>query len=445
MEVCTMTPTSKKAEFSESSTEGANCADKQIKSKNNFQSPLIKNVHIYDSPVSRKGNILHQSSSYFKFLPRHSTPPSQLNNLPALNPFEKALTDSLHMPVFSPSVFTNVVSPTQDGQQFCWTIEDISILKPASIEQSAEHVDHVESDPEVESRAQEAIHRFFQCHPVVPSPWGEPVPKVYPSRCFEEDENKLKEEHFKFDEESKRKNNICLAKVNVSSQTVLSLPPVLPREVEEVLKPFFSTGEGESRGVASLPTKVSFRANKNRWIAGTIDDASYRTGLAEKSYETEEADDSFMNTSTLRRKLLFHEDMNASPYLSSVQSGLLRHSPYSQMMLFPSTPIVRHRSYDTNHEISPPQFSPIVKNDCQLRRNKSSTRLDFSMNMSIDSSPTELSSVERPQQEYEEKALVPFCASLSSNPVTSDTGYSTASFSQDTLSENNLVPLKLLS
>nr|CAD7206837.1 unnamed protein product [Timema douglasi] len=114
-------------------------------------------------------------------------------------------------------------------------------------------------------------------------------------------------------------------------------------------------------------------------------------------------------------------------------------------MLFPSTPIVRHRSYDTNHEISPPQFSPIVKNDCQLRRNKSSTRLDFSMNMSIDSSPTELSSVERPQQEDEGKALVPYCASLSSNPVTSDTGYSTASFSQDTLSENNLVPLKLIS
>nr|CAD7449843.1 unnamed protein product [Timema bartmani] len=400
-----MTPTSKKVESSESSTKGANCADKQIKSKNNFQSPLIKDVHIYDdSPVSRKGNILHQSSSYFKFLPRHSTPPSQFKNLPALNPFEKALTDSLHMPVFSPSVFTNVVSPTKDGQQFGWTIEDISILKPASIEQSAEHVDPVESDPEVESRAQEAIHRFFQCHPVVPSPWGEPVPKGYPPRSFEEDEIKLKEEHFKVDEESERKNNICLAKVSVSSQTMLSLPPILPPEVEEVLKPFFSTGE-----------------------------------------ETEEADDSFMNTSTLRRKLLFHEDMNASPYLSSVQSGLLRHSPYSQLMLFPSTPIVRHRSYDTNHEISPPQFSPIVKNDCQLRRNKSSTRLDFSMNMSIDSSPPELSSVERPQQEDEGKALVPFCASLSSNPVTSDTGYSTASFSQDTLSENNLVPLKLFS
>nr|CAD7423513.1 unnamed protein product [Timema monikensis] len=38
------------------------------------------------------------------------------------------------------------------------------------------------------------------------------------------------------------------------------------------------------RGVASQPTKVSFRANKNRWIIKNVDGASYRTDLAEKSY-----------------------------------------------------------------------------------------------------------------------------------------------------------------
>nr|CAD7261374.1 unnamed protein product [Timema shepardi] len=35
--------------------------------------------------------------------------------------------------------------------------------------------------------------------------------------------------------------------------------------------------EGERRGVASQPTKVSFRANKNRWITETVDGSSYRT------------------------------------------------------------------------------------------------------------------------------------------------------------------------
>nr|CAD7425178.1 unnamed protein product [Timema monikensis] len=49
------------------------------------------------------------------------------------------------------------------------------------------------------------------------------------------------------------------------------------------LKPILwdSGWEGERRGGASQPTKVSFHANKNRRIT---DCASYRTGLAEKSY-----------------------------------------------------------------------------------------------------------------------------------------------------------------
>nr|CAD7256963.1 unnamed protein product [Timema shepardi] len=38
------------------------------------------------------------------------------------------------------------------------------------------------------------------------------------------------------------------------------------------------------RDVASQPTKVSFRTNKNKWITETVDDPSYWTGLAEKSY-----------------------------------------------------------------------------------------------------------------------------------------------------------------
>ncbi|CAG2057055.1 unnamed protein product, partial [Timema podura] len=45
------------------------------------------------------------------------------------------------------------------------------------------------------------------------------------------------------------------------------------------LKPILWDGgrEGERCGVASQPTKVSFRANKNRWITKNIDGASYWT------------------------------------------------------------------------------------------------------------------------------------------------------------------------
>nr|CAD7595535.1 unnamed protein product [Timema genevievae] len=45
------------------------------------------------------------------------------------------------------------------------------------------------------------------------------------------------------------------------------------------LKPILWDGgrEGERRGVASQPTKVSFLSNKNRWITKTLDGTSYRT------------------------------------------------------------------------------------------------------------------------------------------------------------------------
>nr|CAD7201141.1 unnamed protein product [Timema douglasi] len=48
-------------------------------------------------------------------------------------------------------------------------------------------------------------------------------------------------------------------------------------------------GRCERWGVASQPTKVSFRANKNRWITEIVDGTSYRTGLAEKSYVWKES------------------------------------------------------------------------------------------------------------------------------------------------------------
>nr|CAD7446219.1 unnamed protein product [Timema bartmani] len=45
------------------------------------------------------------------------------------------------------------------------------------------------------------------------------------------------------------------------------------------LKPILWDGgrKGETYGVASQPTKVSFRANKNRWITENVEGASYQT------------------------------------------------------------------------------------------------------------------------------------------------------------------------
>nr|CAD7413192.1 unnamed protein product [Timema poppensis] len=66
--------------------------------------------------------------------------------------------------------------------------------------------------------------------------------------------------------------------LRINSDTIPDRPLALS---SASLKPILWVGgrEGERRGVAPQPTKVSFRANNNRWITETIDGASYRTGL----------------------------------------------------------------------------------------------------------------------------------------------------------------------
>nr|CAD7257663.1 unnamed protein product [Timema shepardi] len=51
------------------------------------------------------------------------------------------------------------------------------------------------------------------------------------------------------------------------------------------LKPILWDGgrKGERHGVVSQPTKVSFRANNNRWITATVDSAGYQTDLQRRS------------------------------------------------------------------------------------------------------------------------------------------------------------------
>nr|CAD7594109.1 unnamed protein product [Timema genevievae] len=65
------------------------------------------------------------------------------------------------------------------------------------------------------------------------------------------------------------------------------IPMFAHRVIHPVREPVFSSDKfedldihpytGERRGLASQPTKVSFRANKNRWFTETVDGASYLT------------------------------------------------------------------------------------------------------------------------------------------------------------------------
>ncbi|KAK7078518.1 LMBR1 domain-containing protein 2 [Halocaridina rubra] len=186
------------------------------------------------------------------------------------NPFETG-TDCLQLPTVSPSLFHNVVSPSQEtSTDFNWSIDELALIQPANIETSPFAQADPMPDPEYEKQAQDAIDKFFSQPLVVPSPWTGSNKQI----------NVLQ-----VDCTSKVPSSVKASPTTrtVSCQTELTLPVVLPESVEEALKPFCTF-------------------TQDQWWQGNID--------------LEEGNS--LNNTTLRRKLLFGHDelMNTTPICS---------------------------------------------------------------------------------------------------------------------------------
>ncbi|KAG5898806.1 hypothetical protein JTB14_011016 [Gonioctena quinquepunctata] len=168
--------------------------------------------------------------SPFKFLPNFSTPPSRFSKI--VNPFERHIVDRLHLPTFSPSIFAKVSTPKTD-EKFKWTIDEISSLKPADIDEGtiSQHV--FDEDPQIESMVQEKIDRFFSEKVIVPSPLTEVVRIPLLTDMSKDGPNFSKTKEY------------CQG----SAQTVLTFPPVLPPHLEEMLKPYFTHTEDQQKTV----------------------------------------------------------------------------------------------------------------------------------------------------------------------------------------------------
>nr|CAD7602466.1 unnamed protein product [Timema genevievae] len=90
------------------------------------------------------------------------------------------------------------------------------------------------------------------------------------------------------------------------------------------LKPILWDGgrEGERRGAASQPNKISFRANKNRWLTETVDGAIFRTDIT-----LQVGGD--LNSTLLRlvvRFLLYEVRSSTSPEVQALQHLQLLHT-----------------------------------------------------------------------------------------------------------------------
>lgn len=77
------------------------------------------------------------------------------------NPFESQLHERLHLPLISsPSLF-HVSTPNEEcSEEFVWSIDDISCLRPQNIHPHSAQFEE-KFDPVLESQAQAAINTFF--------------------------------------------------------------------------------------------------------------------------------------------------------------------------------------------------------------------------------------------------------------------------------------------
>ncbi|XP_053685616.1 protein aurora borealis [Sabethes cyaneus] len=168
------------------------------------------------------------NSSRFNLLPVIQTPPSRLVNGKVINPFEAHLTDRLHLPLIcSPSLFHRPSTPQSGStQQFEWTIDEVSYLGPANVEpHETQFMDT--PDPVLEAKAQAAISTYFKEHNIVPSPVDCQLRK---QKILLKSESSSGVSFIDSRNSKRKRDGIA--------QTLLTFPPNLPKEMEELLARF---------------------------------------------------------------------------------------------------------------------------------------------------------------------------------------------------------------
>uniref|UniRef100_A0A182PJE9 Protein aurora borealis n=1 Tax=Anopheles epiroticus TaxID=199890 RepID=A0A182PJE9_9DIPT len=179
------------------------------------------------------------TSNRFNLLPVLQTPPSRIFKGRIVNPFEPHLAERLHLPMIgSPSLFHHPSTPQNSSiTQFEWTIDEVSSLGPANVE--PHETQFIETpDPVAEARVQAAISTYFKEHNIVPSPIDCPLrnQKIVLSK---DSSSTASSANGIGTSKRKVRDGIC--------QTILSFPPHLPKEVEDVLQKYLTYNEDQQQ------------------------------------------------------------------------------------------------------------------------------------------------------------------------------------------------------
>uniref|UniRef100_A0A182SVZ9 Protein aurora borealis n=1 Tax=Anopheles maculatus TaxID=74869 RepID=A0A182SVZ9_9DIPT len=171
----------------------------------------------------------------FNLLPVLQTPPSRIFKGRIVNPFEPHLSERFHLPMIgSPSLFQRPSTPQNSSiTQFEWTIDEVSSLGPANVE--PHETQFIETpDPVAEARVQAAISTYFKEYSIVPSPIDCPLrnQKIVLSK---DSTNTTSTAGGSGQAKRKHRDGVC--------QTVLSFPPKLPQDVEDMLQKYLTYNE----------------------------------------------------------------------------------------------------------------------------------------------------------------------------------------------------------
>lgn len=174
----------------------------------------------------------------------------------------------------SPSLFHRPSTPQLCSTQFEWTIEDVSSLNPANVEVHETQFMST-TDPETEAKAQAAINSYFKEQIIVPSP----IDCVLRNqKIILKDDTFVSKTADRLPATAKQpttRDGCC--------QTELTFPSILPKSVEDILRPYFTYTNDQQQ----TPSKICDKTNTT--MDQEIRDASLRRKLFETSFNSSDS------------------------------------------------------------------------------------------------------------------------------------------------------------
>jgi hypothetical protein len=290
----------------------------------------------FKTPNRREG--LVNSGVFSSGTPSSRTPSSRGTRTPSTdssersgiryNPFDSHRTyDSLQLPTLSPSVFNVVSSPSTEDTvngRF-WSIEQQAELYPTVISEDSPHkqsILHRNYREEQGSKAQEQIEIYFQNYHDITSP-----PELPPTGPLLVDSPDASYTH---------PESGCASKW---TQTCITLPPVLPPQVEQVLRQFnFITDISEEPNNLSNST-----LRRKLFNVDMFSDESQQQSSSEEEEEEDGSPCKFMGK--ILRTPVTLKDGNSAQWSSSPVRTRIRNSfspPDQQSPMF--SPIAKGRA-----------------------------------------------------------------------------------------------------